>query len=126
MNSRARVIRILGLVVFMMGSLRSGRAQISKNAPASVSKIQDEIRQHPESPKLYVALGLAYWDRNDYPHALEAFQTAVKIGPTSAEAHNEIVAHGFFAPDALPAETTRATRERIAEVLSGRKPAELW
>jgi 8-oxo-dGTP pyrophosphatase MutT (NUDIX family) len=38
----------------------------------------------------------------------------------------EIVAHGFFAPDALPAETTRATRERIAEVLSGRKPAELW
>jgi len=88
MNSRARVIRILGLVVFMMGSLLSGRAQISKNAPASVSKIQDEIRQHPESPKLYVALGLAYWDRNDYPHALEAFQTAVKIGPTSAEAHN--------------------------------------
>jgi ADP-ribose pyrophosphatase YjhB (NUDIX family) len=38
----------------------------------------------------------------------------------------EIVAHGFFAPDALPAETTRATRERIAEVLNARKPAELW
>jgi ADP-ribose pyrophosphatase YjhB (NUDIX family) len=38
----------------------------------------------------------------------------------------EIVAHGFFAPDALPPETTRATRDRIAEVLSGRKPAELW
>jgi ADP-ribose pyrophosphatase YjhB (NUDIX family) len=40
--------------------------------------------------------------------------------------NHEIVAHGFFAPDALPPETTRATRERIAEVLSGRKPAELW
>ena len=26
----------------------------------------------------------------------------------------------------LPAETTRATRERLAEVLNGRKPAELW
>ncbi len=40
--------------------------------------------------------------------------------------NHEIVAHGFFATDALPPETTRATRERIAEVLSGRKPAELW
>jgi 8-oxo-dGTP pyrophosphatase MutT (NUDIX family) len=40
--------------------------------------------------------------------------------------NHEIVAHGFFAPDALPAETTRATRDRIAEVLNGRKPAELW
>jgi ADP-ribose pyrophosphatase YjhB (NUDIX family) len=38
----------------------------------------------------------------------------------------EIVAHGFFATDALPAETTRATRERLAEVLNGRTPAELW
>jgi ADP-ribose pyrophosphatase YjhB (NUDIX family) len=40
--------------------------------------------------------------------------------------NHEIVAHGFFAPDALPPETTRATRDRIAEVLNGRKPAELW
>ncbi len=38
----------------------------------------------------------------------------------------EIVAHGFFAPDALPADTGRATRERIAEVLGGRSIAELW
>ena len=40
--------------------------------------------------------------------------------------NHEIVAHGFFATDALPPETTRATRERIAEVLNARKPAELW
>ena len=40
--------------------------------------------------------------------------------------NHEIIAHGFFAPDALPAETTRATRERLAEVLNGQKPAELW
>ena len=38
----------------------------------------------------------------------------------------EIVAHGFFAPDALPDDTTRSTRERIAEVLTGRKIAEIW
>jgi ADP-ribose pyrophosphatase YjhB (NUDIX family) len=38
----------------------------------------------------------------------------------------EIVAHGFFAPDALPAETTAATRARIIEVLSGAPIGELW
>ncbi len=40
--------------------------------------------------------------------------------------NNEIVAHGFFAPDLLPDDTTRATRERIAEVLDGRGIAEFW
>src|ERR1700733_7861244 len=40
--------------------------------------------------------------------------------------NREIVAHGFFATDALPADTARATRERIAEVLTGRPPAQIW
>ena len=40
--------------------------------------------------------------------------------------NHEIVAHGFFAPDALPDGTTRATRERLAEVLHGRAAAEFW
>jgi 8-oxo-dGTP pyrophosphatase MutT (NUDIX family) len=42
------------------------------------------------------------------------------------EPNNEIVAHGFFAPDALPEDTTLATRARIAEVLDGRAIAEHW
>src|SRR5205814_10723189 len=88
MNSRPKVNRTLGLVVFVVGSILPGRAQLSKSTPVSVSQIQDEIKQHPDNPKLYVELGLAYWDRNDYPHALEAFQRAVKIGPASAEADN--------------------------------------
>ena len=40
--------------------------------------------------------------------------------------NREIVAHGFFAVDALPAGTTPATRQRIEEVLTGRAAAELW
>src|ERR1700730_6285879 len=94
-NSRAKATRILGLAVFVVGSILPGRAQVSGNPPAlnenhpvSLSQIEDELKQHPNSPKLYVALGLAYWDRNDYPRALEAFQHAVKLGPASAEAHN--------------------------------------
>ena len=40
--------------------------------------------------------------------------------------NREIVDHGFFAFDALPKDTSRATRERIVEALNGRQPAELW
>jgi ADP-ribose pyrophosphatase YjhB (NUDIX family) len=40
--------------------------------------------------------------------------------------NHEIVAHGFFAPDALPEETTQSTRMRLAEVLQGRTKAEIW
>jgi hypothetical protein len=38
----------------------------------------------------------------------------------------EIVAHGFFAPDALPNETTASTRARIFEVLNGAPVSERW
>jgi 8-oxo-dGTP pyrophosphatase MutT (NUDIX family) len=38
----------------------------------------------------------------------------------------EIIEHGFFAVDALPADTSRATRARIAEVFNGATVSELW
>ena len=38
----------------------------------------------------------------------------------------EIIDHGFFAPDALPADTTRGTRARLAEVLDGAPRSERW
>jgi 8-oxo-dGTP pyrophosphatase MutT (NUDIX family) len=40
--------------------------------------------------------------------------------------NREIAEHGFFSPDALPGNTTTGTRARIAEVLSGVPPSELW
>jgi 8-oxo-dGTP pyrophosphatase MutT (NUDIX family) len=38
----------------------------------------------------------------------------------------EIIAHGFFAPQALPPDTTISTRARIAEVLDKAPVAERW
>jgi 8-oxo-dGTP pyrophosphatase MutT (NUDIX family) len=38
----------------------------------------------------------------------------------------EIMAHGFFALDALPEDTTAAARARIAEVLMGAPPSPRW
>jgi len=40
--------------------------------------------------------------------------------------NHEIVAHGFFAPDALPEDASRGTRARVAEVMSGAAISELW
>ena len=40
--------------------------------------------------------------------------------------NREIIAHGFFAIDALPEDTTRATRARIDVVLRGVPVSELW
>jgi ADP-ribose pyrophosphatase YjhB (NUDIX family) len=40
--------------------------------------------------------------------------------------NTEIIAHGFFATQDLPTDTSRATRERIVEVLTGRAADETW
>jgi ADP-ribose pyrophosphatase YjhB (NUDIX family) len=40
--------------------------------------------------------------------------------------NHEIVAHGFFAIDALPEATTQATRARLAEVFSGQDKIDTW
>lgn len=40
--------------------------------------------------------------------------------------NREIIAHGFFPPDSLPEDATRATRARIAEVLDGAPIASTW
>jgi ADP-ribose pyrophosphatase YjhB (NUDIX family) len=44
----------------------------------------------------------------------------------SPRPNREIIAHGFFAPNALPDDTGRGTRARIAEVLGGVAVSELW
>jgi 8-oxo-dGTP pyrophosphatase MutT (NUDIX family) len=40
--------------------------------------------------------------------------------------NREIIAHGFFALDALPEDTSRATRARIAEVFDKTAVSEIW
>lgn len=42
------------------------------------------------------------------------------------EPNREIVATGFFAVDDLPADTTRGTRLRLAEILNGQRPTQDW
>ena len=52
---------------------------------------------------------------------IEAFKQSMPPQPNA-----EIIAHGFFARDALPPDTTAGTRARIAEVLDGVTAGEFW
>jgi ADP-ribose pyrophosphatase YjhB (NUDIX family) len=40
--------------------------------------------------------------------------------------NHEIIAHGFFLPDALPEDTGRATRARVAEIFGHAPISEFW
>jgi tetratricopeptide (TPR) repeat protein len=59
-----------------------------KAPPAAIAELEALTAGHPDDPKGWVLLGLAYWDRNEYPRALDAFEHAVNVGQGSAEAHN--------------------------------------
>jgi tetratricopeptide (TPR) repeat protein len=88
MNCAQTIVRLRAVAILVMACLIPAWAQKAEKAPPSISQIEAAIQRDPGNPKLHVTLGLAYWDRNDYPHALDAFQRAVKVGPNSAEAHN--------------------------------------
>jgi ADP-ribose pyrophosphatase YjhB (NUDIX family) len=46
--------------------------------------------------------------------------------PAIPKPDHEIIAHGFFPVEALPEDTSRATRARIAEVLDGVAASDHW
>ena len=74
-------------------------------------------------PELYGV----YWNRRTAWRDHVALYVVRSFRQTAPpQPNSEIVAHGFFALDSLPEETTLATRARIAEVLQGRAIAEHW
>jgi ADP-ribose pyrophosphatase YjhB (NUDIX family) len=74
-------------------------------------------------PELYAI----YWNRRiawrDHValYVVRSFRQSAPPQP-----NHEIVAHGFFTPDAFPDGTTASTRARIAEVLERREAADIW
>ncbi len=93
-----------------------------------LTALERELREEgnialAEPPVLHAV----YFNRRASPRdhvALYVVRAFRQIAPP--QPNGEIVAHGFFPAQTLPDDTTRATRERIAEVLTGRPPSELW
>ncbi|MCJ2010050.1 NUDIX domain-containing protein [Methylobacterium sp. J-092] len=78
--------------------------------PAVALRLHGFYRNRAASPRDHVALYVA-----------PAFTVLREKRPD-----REIAACAFFALDALPDATTRATVERLREIRDGRPPADLW
>jgi 8-oxo-dGTP pyrophosphatase MutT (NUDIX family) len=74
-------------------------------------------------PTLYGIYFNAQVSRRDHVALFVVRDFVQQGGPRHA---HEIIDHGFFAPGALPAEATRGTRARLAEVLDGAPRSERW
>ena len=93
-----------------------------------LAALERELREEgnievAEPPLLHAVYFNRRVSRRDHV-ALYVVRDFRQIAPP--QPNREIVEHGFFSPQALPADTSRATRERIAEVLTGRPSSELW
>ena len=76
-----------------------------------------------EPPRFFAVYFNRRVSRRDHValYVVHSFHQAAAPQPNS-----EIIGHGFFALEALPSDTSPATRERIAEVFDRRSVAELW
>ena len=93
-----------------------------------LAALERELREEcnielAEAPVLHAIHFNRRVSRRDHV-ALYIVRSFRQIAPP--QPNSEIVAHGFFATGELPDDTSRATRERIAEVLTGRAVSELW
>jgi len=105
--------------------LPGGGVEIGETAAEALGRelLEEGNIELVDRPKLFAVYFNRRISRRDHValYVVRSFRQSAPPQP-----NYEIVAHGFFAPDALPPDTTRATRARIAEVLSGRIPTELW
>jgi ADP-ribose pyrophosphatase YjhB (NUDIX family) len=76
-----------------------------------------------EPPQLY---GVFFNDRDSRRDHVALFVVRAFRQSAAPVPDHEIVAHGFFAVDELPNDTTAATRARIVEVLGGAPVSERW
>ncbi|PXW59091.1 ADP-ribose pyrophosphatase YjhB (NUDIX family) [Methylobacterium sp. B4] len=107
--------------------LPGGGIEPGESAPAAM------IREFREEAEIVVAPeeGLRLHGFFLNPGALRRDHIAVYVAPAFTlngpkRPDREIAQSDFFPLDALPPDTTRATRTRLAEITAAAPPAELW
>ena len=103
------------------GGVETGRDRAGQRSPANL--LEEGGITALEPPVLHGIFFNGRVSRRDHVvvFVMRAFRQ--EGGPRNAR---EIIDYGFFPPDALPAEATRGTRARLAEVLKGAAISERW
>lgn len=80
----------------------AGKPPLSSPAPAArdaagavgavdrIESLRAELQRDPESPRLWTALGNAYYDREDWDHAVEAYEKALRKAPRDANVLSDL------------------------------------
>jgi 8-oxo-dGTP pyrophosphatase MutT (NUDIX family) len=106
------------------GGVEPGETPLSALARELKEEGNIEIGRAGERPPHLFAL---YFNPKDSDRDHVALYVIADFAqPVPPKPNVEIIAHGFFAADALPADTSPATRARIDEVLNGATVAERW
>jgi 8-oxo-dGTP pyrophosphatase MutT (NUDIX family) len=102
------------------GGVEPGEALLSALTRELREEANIELIDRPELFAIYWNKRIA-WRDHVALYVVRSFRQSALPRP-----NREIVANGFFAPDAFPGGTTASTRGRVAEVLGGRAAAEIW
>ena len=86
LKSELSAIRIITLAFVLLPLTSVGQIAAGCKGPAS---IEQTIATHP-SPGAYDALGSYFASRNNFPCAISAFESALKIDPKSSESHYDL------------------------------------
>ncbi len=55
-----------------------------------IASLKTELQRDPESPRLWAALGNAYYDRDDWSHAIESYEKALRKAPKDANVLSDL------------------------------------
>lgn len=103
--SAAAALVVGALVGFIVGYFAGGAGRPSGSSPSSapqaagspdapgagrVESLRGEIQRDPENPKLWAALGNAYYDREDWDQAVESYRKALRKAPKDASVLSDL------------------------------------
>ena len=128
---RALVIDDEGRIFLVKHSYVSGWHLPGGGVEAGETLLQAIARELREEGNIEITeppqlLGVFFNDRASRRDHVALFIVRAFCQAQAPVPDSEILAHGFFAIDALPDDTTAATRARIIEVLGGAPVSQRW